>query len=391
MSRSGSKPTAKKIFGVLHLWLGLLSGLVIFIVGLTGAIYAFQPELSKLTQPYLSVKEENKPFFSPDKLRSIAASQLPGIHPNRLIFRGKDQSAVVHFFGKKPKPYYHAVFLNPYSGEVLKVTDMNTDFFRFILNGHMYLWLPQPVGHAVVAWATVIFLAMIISGIVLWWPRNKAARKNSFKVKWDASPKRLNYDLHNVFGFYASWILLFIVLTGLVWSFEWVANAEYWVFSGGNKKPAIPQPLSAKITEQDIDSPLDKIFSSVTTAYPATNRYQIAFPATDSAAVIVRVYPDKNTFYRMDNLYFDQYTAKPVQPGNYLGKYADADGGEKAGRMNFDIHTGAIAGLPGRILVCFAGLMAASLPVTGFYIWWGKKKKSPAKKQTRKTSLIANA
>ncbi len=79
---------------------------------------------------------------------------------------------------------------------------------------------------------------MLVSGIVLWWPRNKARRKSSFRIKLDASPKRLNYDLHNVLGFYACWIVVFAAFTGLVWSFTWMAQAEFWVFSGGKKRPA---------------------------------------------------------------------------------------------------------------------------------------------------------
>jgi uncharacterized iron-regulated membrane protein len=386
VSRSNSKKprqTAKKIFGFIHLWFGLAVGLVVVIVALTGAIYAFQPELSKATQPWLSVKAENKPYLPVSQLRDIAAKQLPGKKPTRMIFKSKESALVVHFIAKKPVRYYYAVYLNPYTGQVLKTMDINDDFFRIILNGHMYLWLPQEIGHQVVGWSVVIFLLMIISGIVLWWPRNKAARKNSFKVKWNASPKRLNYDLHNVFGFYASWVLIFIVITGLVWSFDWVGNLEYKLFALTSKnKPKLPTPASVKADVTDSQNPLDKIFNNVTAAYPNTDRFQVNLPQADTASVMMRVYPDKGTYYRMDYLYFNQYTAEAIKPGKHWNSYEEANAGEKASRMNYDIHTGAIAGLPGRILVFFAGLIAASLPITGFYIWWGKKKK--AKKPVRK-------
>jgi uncharacterized iron-regulated membrane protein len=385
--RLNSKIPGIKIFRQIHLWLGLASGLVIFIVAITGAIYAFQPEITRATQPYLSVKAENKPFLGLSELKNIASKQLLHIKPTRIIFKGRDGSAVVHFFGKKPRPYYYAVYLNPYTGEVLKVKDMDTDFFRVILVGHMYLWLPQPIGHQIVIYATLIFLVMIVSGIILWWPRSKARKKSSFKVKWKASPRRLNYDLHNVFGFYACWVLVFIVATGLVWGFEWAADAEYRLFSGGRKKQKIPQPVSVRTTIPDTIHPLDKIFNSVTAAYPGVHRMQVAFPQNDSASVTVRVYRDQETYYRMDYLYFDQYTAArrsfPV-----WGKYEDANGGEKASRMNYDIHVGAIAGLPGRLLVFFAALIAASLPVTGFYIWWGKRKKLSGNRSVKASARV---
>ncbi|HJU45245.1 MAG TPA: PepSY-associated TM helix domain-containing protein, partial [Chitinophagaceae bacterium] len=342
--------TFKKISGWLHLWLGLISGLIILVIALTGAIYEFQPELTKATQPYLSVKAEDRPFLPVSAFKRIAEKHFPGIKPNRVLIKEKKDAVAVQFFGRKPEPYYYSVYINPYSGEVLKVKDMNDDFFRFILDGHLYLWLPREVGHYVVIYGTLIFAVIIITGLVLWWPRTKARRKNSFKVKWSASPKRLNYDLHNIFGFYASWIILFAVLTGLVWGFEWAANSEYWLVSGGNKKPAIPKPLSVPIPITDSVSALDKAYASVSTAYPNAKYCQVGFPSGDSAAIVIRVSTAKAVFYKADNLYFDRYTAQQL-PVSYWGKYADATAGEKAVRMNYDIHVGAIAGLPGRILM----------------------------------------
>ncbi|KAA2245754.1 PepSY domain-containing protein [Chitinophaga agrisoli] len=370
--------TLKKIISTLHLWLGLASGLVIVVMALTGAIYAFQPELSKATQPYLTVKAENKPFLPLSVIKDIAVQQLPGIPPTRILFKGKDASVMVQFFAKKPSPYYYAVYLNPYSGEVLKVKDVNKDFFRFMLNGHMYLWLPQEIGRCVTSGGCLIFFIMIVSGIVMWWPTNKARRKTSFKVKWGASPKRLNYDLHNVLGFYISWGIIFTVFTGMVWAFEWAGNAEFALLGGkaGQRKP--PVPVCAKVPATGDMQPLDKIYQTILTTRAEAKGYQFNLPANDSAAIIVRVYPDKGTYYRTDHLYFDQYTAEAI-PLAYWSRYADAGAAEKAIRMNYDIHTGGIAGLPGRIIIFLAALMAASLPITGFYIWWGKRKKTAKK------------
>jgi len=65
--------------------------------------------------------------------------------------------------------------------------------------------------------------------------------------------------------------------------------------------------------------------------------------------------------------------------GTYAGAFRDASVPDKIKRMNYDIHVGAVLGLPGKILAFFASLIAASLPVTGFYIWWGRRKKKVEK------------
>ncbi|MBS1566334.1 MAG: PepSY domain-containing protein, partial [Bacteroidetes bacterium] len=78
--------------------------------------------------------------------------------------------------------------------------------------------------------------------------------------------------------------------------------------------------------------------------------------------------------------------------GVYATKYADAKVGDKIYRMNYDIHVGAIAGLPGKIIAFFVSLVCASLPVTGFIIWWGKKKRkktaSTQKSSARRATVM---
>lgn len=354
-------------------------------MGLTGSIYAFQPELSKLTQPYLTVKEADRPYLPVSQLSAIAAKQLPGKQPTRIIYYAKDRAVTVHFIKRGNQPYYWAVFLNPYTGAVLKTRDMDTEFFRFILRGHMYLWLPQKIGQAVVATCLVIFVVILLSGLILWWPRNKNSRKNSFKVKWPASPKRLNYDLHKVLGFYASWVLVFSIATGLAWSFESVMKAEYWLFSGGRERPAPPKFISRQDGEPNAAPALDKALNNAIQNYPGIEHYQVRLPDSDSAAIQIIMYLKEGKYAPADNLYFNQYTAERFNTESW-GLYATANAGEKANRMTYDIHTGSIAGLAGRTLVFFAGLIAASLPVTGFYIWWGRKRKK--KKSLPQLSLV---
>lgn len=389
------KITFKKLAGVLHLWMGLASGLVIIIIALTGAIYAWQPELSEAFYSHLHVKAQEKPFVALSVLKEKAEAELPGKTISRISYAGRDHSVGVSFNNKKAG-YYYIVYMNPYSGEVIKVKDMDRDFFRQVLNGHMHLWLPDPVGKNIVAFSTLIFGLIIVTGIVMWWPRkwSKAARKQSLSVKWDASPKRLNYDLHNVLGFYASWIMLFVVLTGLVWAFESVRNTEYWMFSGGKTFPAADKAKSIKPAVALADNPLDKVAAQMDARYPNPARMQYLLPANDKGVITVRMFPEEKRSFNGDYFAFNQYTAAEL-PGAARGKYEEANGGEKANRMTFDIHTGMIGGLPLRLIVFFAALVTASLPVTGFYIWWGKKKKqskpaarkSPAISQVREVEL----
>ncbi len=73
----------------------------------------------------------------------------------------KDKAAVLAFYHEDPA-YYYLIYVNPYSGEVLKVKNMDNDFFRIVVNGHFYLWLPPAIGQPIVASATLVFLMMMI-------------------------------------------------------------------------------------------------------------------------------------------------------------------------------------------------------------------------------------
>ena len=95
---------------------------------------------------------------------------------------------------------------------------------------------------------------------------------------------------------------------------------------------------------------------------------------SDPHEIVVNHKP--GTYYNSDFYHYDQFTGKELPAtGSYAGKFSEAPFADKLVRMNYDIHVGAVLGLPGKFLAFFASLIAASLPVTGFLIWKGRKKR----------------
>ena len=373
--------TIKKIIGKLHLWLGLSSGLVVFIISITGCIYAFQSEIQNLIQPYRFVEYEEKAALPPSQLRAIAEKELPGKKIHAVLYAKPGNAAQVIFYDFDPE-YFYLVYLNPYSGEVLKVKDENADFFRIVLMGHFYLWLPPEIGQLIATSATLIFLVMLISGIILWWPKNKKATKQRFKIKWRARWRRKNYDLHNVLGFYITWIAIILATTGMVFGFQWFAKGVYAV-AGGEKELLYIEPFSdttQMIAQADISAG-DKLYYKLRAENPTAEMMEVHVPETASAPILVTVNPDDKTYWQTDYRYFDQYTLKELPVNHIYGRSKEAKAADNLLRMNYDIHTGAIIGLPGKILAFFASLIAASLPVTGFCIWWGRRNKNKVEKE----------
>lgn len=257
---------------------------------------------------------------------------------------------------------------------------MKKDFFRFVLDGHYYLWLPENIGQPIAASATLVFLVMMITGIVLWWPKNKAAARQRFTIKWSAKWRRKNYDLHNVLGFYATWVGIFLAVSGLVFGFQWFAKSVYWISSGGEQMVEHAHPLSdttKALSARNLDDNLWSQHLGEVKANEGLGIYFASLP-TDPVEVVINHRP--GTYYNSDFFHYDRFTGQELAAtGSYAGRYRDSKLADKIVRMNYDIHTGAVLSLPGKLLAFFASLIVSSLPVTGFMIWWGKRRKRVAR------------
>jgi uncharacterized iron-regulated membrane protein len=382
--------TLKKILGTrmvgtLHLWLGIASGLMVFIIGITGATYTFVDELKPVFyKDRLFITPEKTPRLPLGELVAVAEKTLGKGKPvNRaevfnqpdrtVIFRAlkNDKEGFSHWDYYK---YYYRVYVNPYNGKVVKVENTENEFFQLVLSLHMRMLFGEKIGHYVVGYSVLAFVILLISGIVLWVPKkwNKTGREKSFSIKWDAKLKRINYDLHNVLGFYAFVVLFVIALTGLVWVFDWMENSVRFVANGGENIAKTKLMLSDTTLS---GSGTDRAFMQARNKNPQAYSYLVIFPAKNDGTINISTYLKNNNKYDRIQDNFDRYSGKLLRSASF----DQLNGGDKMYQLNFDLHTGSILSLPGKILVFFAGLICASLPVTGFVIWWGRRKKSKKK------------
>lgn len=381
--------TVKKIAGYLHLWLGLASGLVVVVIGLTGSIYAFQEELKEVFyKDKLFVTPQATPVRPLSELLTAAKEALGGKKkitrvevenkPDRAyVFRAQKTNARKVFYWNYYE-YYNQVYINPYTAEVLAVENTKTEFFQIVLTLHRQLLMGDTVGHVVSCSAVSMFVILLITGLVLWWPKkwSKSNIKSHVKVKWEAKFKRVNYDVHRVFGFYAFATLLVISLTGLVWSFEWFDHTVQFIANGGHavKKE---KALVSDTTHLKEPAAMDSAWALARRGVPAAS-YRITLPQKHAATLNVSAYLAESNRYDRVQQFYDQYTGSLLQSKSF----DEATGGEQLRLMNYDIHTGSVLGFGGKCLAFLSGLVAAILPVTGFVIWWKRlKKEKKAKKE----------
>lgn len=369
----------KKLIRQIHLWLGLTSGLVVFIVAITGTIWTFESEISDLVYPYRKVEiQKNKPTISITEIKEKVNPYLKKI--NNISYLGKDRSIQVREWNKiNGKLINNYVYINPYTGEVLKVQIDDPTFFDVVVELHTSLLLGE-IGTEIVRYATLIFFLLIISGIYLWWPKKKLNLKQRLKFDWKKSTKwkRKNFDLHSVLGFYASWIIIFAVITGLAWGFKWVDKTIYAIATLGEPYKDFTEVNSISDSSyKSINQIDDSILNFALANYdkPVESWYYY-FPQKETEAISLYLNPDADTWYKASNYFFDQRTGKLL-----LTESSESfNNGQSIRNMYYDIHIGKILGFPGQLLVFFGSLIVCSLPVTGFYIWYGRRKKAEQKK-----------
>jgi uncharacterized iron-regulated membrane protein len=364
----------KKAIRLIHLWLGLGSGLVVFIVAITGAIWSFESEISDLCYGYRKVSAmPNKPTISLQEVKVIVQPYLNKI--NSVSYLGADRSIQVREWYKiDGKLINNYLYIHPQTGQVLKVQLNDPSFFDIVVELHTCLLLGE-WGTEIVRYATLIFFLLLVSGIILWWPKKGKNISQRLRFEWKFTTKwrRKNFDLHAILGFYSAWIILFAAMTGLAWGFKWVDQSIYAIASMGAPYQDYTELVSLSDPEtKSIAAIEDRILHDAIGRYtkPIANWYYY-FPQSETESVSLYLNPDADTWYQSTNYYYDQRNGQLLQ----CESNATFNNGQKLRNMYFDIHIGKILGIPGQLLMFFASLIVASLPITGFLIWWGRRLK----------------
>lgn len=353
---------------LVHLWLGLFSGIIVMIISLTGCMYVFESDIRTYMQKdYAYVPVSRQQPASLATLLHDMSKIAPGKKITAIEINHTAPNATVAFSAGKGNVYY----LNPYNGNLVKRS--GKDYLLTIREIHTSLLMGE-TGKFIIRWSVVIFVIMLVSGLILWFPGQVRLIRQAFTIKWEGSFKRVNYDLHNVLGFYASGILLIISLSGLYFGFKEVRTAVS--FLSGSKltegKKATPA-IKPEIID-DIPERYGKMYADAIGQYPGAELTTLTFRKDGNIRLRLNY---ASNWERKRNTFFYNADNGTLISSKLYKDYTRADIIEAA---NYDLHTGQIFGLFGKIVATVISLISASLPVTGFIIWLkkGKKKKKNA-------------
>lgn len=379
----------KKIIGQIHLWLGLASGLVVLIVTLTGSLLVFEKELEEWVESdFYFVQPKGERLTTDSLLNSVKQYDKSISVTSFRLYTDKPKRTVVFTGKKKDATVWIAV--NPYTGEIVGKRNPENRFFGVVLRMHRYLCLGK-TGKAITGVSCLIFLSLIITGLVLWWPKKRKQWQQRMKIKWNATRKRFNWDLHAVGGFYVHLVIFAIALTGLTWAYQWFNNGIYLLFDG---KPQVKftAPVNT-VKAVAANGFYENLYRDINTRLPYKGEINISIPAKDSLPITVsKTNYEASISNVVDFLYYEKGTGRLLKDRLYKNETM----GSKARRIVYPIHTGNIYGWPTKLLALISCLVAFSLPITGLRIWLGRKKKnkkalqSNVRKQTQKEPAVVS-
>ena len=392
----------KKIFRKIHLWLSVPFGLIITLVCFSGAMLVFENEVNEWSRPDLyyveTVKESPLPM---DKLLEKVATTLPDSVAVTGVSISSDPGRAYQVSLSKPRRA--SLYVDQYTGEV-KGKSERSGFFMFMFRMHRWLLDSMNPGNEGIFWgkmivgvSTLLLVFVLISGIVIWWPRTRKALKNSLKITATKGWRRFWYDLHVAGGMYALIFLLAMALTGLTWSFPWYRTAFYKVF-GVEVQQRAAQGHEQKSDAQKRDTKLaahrekkregNEVRKGERSRRPENNHSDM-YSVTSPFVYWQEIYDKlrrQNPEYKQISISSGTASVSFNRFGNQRAsdRYSfNTDNGEftetslyqhqdKSGKIRgwiYSVHVGNWGGMFTRILTFIAALLGAALPLTGYYLW----------------------
>lgn len=382
----------RKIFRNIHLWLSVPFGILITLICFSGAALVFEKEVMELChrELYFVKKVEAAPLPMEQLMTKVAATLPDSVSVTGVNISSDPERA---YQVTLSKPRRASMYVDQYTGEITGKYE-RAPFFNFMFR--MHRWLLDSMkqdggifwGKMIVGTSTLMFVFVLISGVVVWWPRTRKALKNSLKIVANKGWRRFWYDLHVAGGMYALVFLLAMALTGLTWSFQWYRTGFYKTFgvevqpsmghgnaaanatAKGGKRDGKPEGREGRGAHRY--SPYtnwQQVYEQLAEANP--DYKQISVSDGSASVAVPRFGNQRGT---------DRYKFNP-RNGEITETtlYKDLDNSGKIRGWIYSVHVGSWGGMLTRILTFVAVLIGASLPLTGYYLWIRKKiKRRPA-------------
>ena len=359
----------RKIVFWCHLPIGLIAGLVILNMCVTGVLLTYEKQIISWadTRGYRSAPPTPGSQRLPVETLINKAREARGVNPTAVTLKSDPWAPAELGFGRES-----ALFVNPYTGTILgEGSPKVRNFFRGVTEWHRWLGAKgdnRNVARAITGACNLGFLFLVMSGFYLWWPRNynwKSIRNVSW-FRRGLPPRVREFNWHNTIGFWSAAPLFIVVLSGVVISYTWAGNLVYRIVGetppaprAANQTPA-PSPSTDQKSEP---ANLNSAFQRAEQQVGDWRSITLQLPANASAPCVFNIdrgnggQPQKRAQLVLDRATGDVVRWEPFS--------SNTRGRQLRSILRF-AHTGEVVGLAGQTIAGLVSIGGAFLVLTGF-------------------------
>ncbi len=371
----------RKLLFWAHLAVGVVAGVVILIMSLTGVALTYQRQLlansARGLQPARAVAPGMRMLTVAGLVAAVSTAE--GTPPSALRF---SQDPAIPVAATMPEG--RTVYVDGYSGQVLgEASPGMKKFFSMVTGWHRWFGRTgesRQAARAVFDASNLLFLVLVLSGLVLWIPRpftrNRVAAVAT--VRRGLSGKARDFNWHNVAGFWFALPLALVVASGVVISYPWASALMYRMVG---ETPPAPRGREAvgsagargarEIAEGPapivVTAGLDGVLAKAATIDPKWRTITLPLPASGSPAVAVVVDAGSGGQPQLrQTVTMDVATARVVE----VDAFATQTTGRKLRSFMRFAHTGEWFGVWGQTIAGLASLAGVLLVWTGLALSW---------------------
>jgi uncharacterized iron-regulated membrane protein len=347
----------------VHLYLGLAAAIFLVILGLTGAIMAFEGDIDHWIHPGLwYVKIGPRALPEADLIRAAEARFAPARVAAVFIFRQPNLVRLMQMTDRT------VVYVNPYNGSIQgRTTGSNRTQRTLGMIHQIHLRLTSdtrssfaPAGKKIISIAGLVLVVLAPTGFTLWFRARRAS------IHFGGSWFRMCFDAHHAIGIYSALFLFIAAVTGVLIGFD---SGEEAIYAMTRSRPPDFRTRPPQSTPQAGATPIDadRAIEIARGVMPDATVAAIQLPLAPKAAYNLQMrVPEETSETVHSTVTIDQFSGQVLKVRDFK---TDSQG-YRVIRFNRSIHTGDVLGTPTHILVSLSSLLLVAMVVTGIVIWW---------------------
>ncbi|MCY7931740.1 PepSY domain-containing protein [Bacillus inaquosorum] len=392
-----------------HFYAGLIFLPFLLILAVTGGVYLFKPQIENhLYKDLYEVQAESK-IVSPSAQFEAVKERYP--ESEIVRYRPSENTERSAEVGIVSNNKSYTVFVNPHNGKIIGQLDDDNRIMDKIEEFHGEL-MAGTAGDRIVELTACWALILIVTGIYLWWPKNRMKVWGVIIPRVSKGKKILTRDLHAVPAFWISAGMLFLVLTGLPWSGLWgntfqqlATNSGFgyppsiWVGEAPTSKTQTKEVADVPWAAESLEVPVSSVQQykklsiddvvNIAEEQKVTPGYDIYLPQKTDGVYTLSVFPPKAQDEA--TMHIDQYTGAVLADYRYDNYGAVG----KIIALGITLHKGTQFGLINQLIGLMICIGIVAVGISGFILWWKRKPagklgapKSPELKTMKFLTLI---